>query len=90
MDEATYQQWWGLHRRVAQGETLKPQEQEFYQAGVEWLDDEARFADQVDALREAQAVLRANRAEFERLKARRAQLEAEIAILEKRSAGGEN
>ncbi len=40
MDEATYKQWWPLHRRAALGETLSVEEQALYEAGTQQLDAE--------------------------------------------------
>ncbi len=40
MNEIEYRRWWQLHLRVAKGETLSPQEQIVYQAGIRLLDQE--------------------------------------------------
>jgi hypothetical protein len=38
MNKQTYNQWWQLHQRVRQGETLIPQEQAHLIAGFDALD----------------------------------------------------
>jgi hypothetical protein len=42
MNKQTYNQWWQLHLRVSQGETLSPQEQAQYNAGLDALDNEEK------------------------------------------------
>lgn len=42
MNEQNYNQWWQLHLRVGRGETLNPQEQRQYNAGLDTLDNEEK------------------------------------------------
>ena len=87
MKDQEYQQWWQLHLRTSRGETLTPEEQARYQAGVEALD--ARQTDAAapvasDRLRSMRAQIDALKAAEERLIEEQRHLEAEISELESR------
>jgi hypothetical protein len=82
MDEPTYQAWWALHLRVARGETLDAEARADYEAGLKQLHQEESLEDGAASLRQARASVQAVEAEHTRLRARREQLDAEIAALE--------
>ena len=63
MNEQTYNQWWKLHLRVSRGETLNPQEQRQYNAGIDALDNEEKAQFQVTGLN----AIRQLRASIEKL-----------------------
>ena len=86
MDEATYKQWWPLHRRAAVGETLSAEEQAVYEAGTRQLDAEEaeQFRRSEERLQQQhrqqwQAMIAEREkvlAEYNALKARTTELEA--------------
>lgn len=86
MDEATYQGWWQLHRRVAKGETLGPSEQTEYIAGREVLDREEEGQFESRDLR----LLRQARAQIGRLRTTHVHLLAQSARLDERIVTLEN
>jgi hypothetical protein len=83
MNEETYRVWWALHLRVARGESLTEAEAAAYQTGVQPLHQEELLTDNVAALRQLRSAVAALEAERQQLRARRHQVEAEIAMLEK-------
>lgn len=82
MDETTYHAWWALHLRAARGESLNPQEQATYEAGLRQMHQEEMCDQDVATLRQAQATVAALETEQAQWRARREQLEAEIVTLE--------
>ena len=82
MDQATYQQWWQLHLRVARGDHLSSDERSFYDAGLSEIEQEAPPLDA--AAERSQDALAAREAEKEILMRSRRELDAEIADLESR------
>lgn len=84
MTDEEYKQWWPLHLRAVQGETLSDEERRKYDAGIRHLDEEearelapnreqfSRFSEAITALRRKEQALR----EEQRL------LDSEIAELE--------
>lgn len=82
MDEATYKQWWPLHRRTAVGEPLSAEEQADYEAGLRQLEAEEHIGFDMAGLQEAREQIRQTEAERQQLEARRQELEARIARLE--------
>lgn len=83
MDESASKRWWQLHVRVARGETLRPEESEFYDTGRRELEQDEALRP-IETAREARRRLRALETERVRLENRRQQLDSEIAALESR------
>ncbi len=81
MDETTWQRWWKLHLRVVRGEPLESQEQAYYEAQRQRL-EQAEDLRETAALREARARVNALSADQDQLQLRRQQLEAEMAAVE--------
>src|SRR5438128_10406223 len=82
MDGTTYKQWWPLHLRQVTGETLTPEEQAFYQTGLEQLHKEEILHQGVEGLRQMREEIEQLKAENRRLQVLREQLEAKAAALE--------
>lgn len=80
MDQATYQQWWQLHIRAANGESLSTGEQAVYEVGLAELDAEEKLLWEDANL----DLLRRLKAEVERLEATHAQLQAKSQRLDRR------
>ena len=83
MDQSAYENWWGLHLRLARGGALTAEEQGVYDAGRATLEREERFQEAADAKRVRDELTRLER-EHGQLENRRRQLEAEISELETR------
>lgn len=83
MDAETLKRWRGLHLRVACGETLLSDEEQFYRAGLRELEQGGPIgtasAARLQQLRQAVTALEAERAE---LMERGRQLDARIVTLE--------
>lgn len=83
LDPNIYQQWWPLHLRVARGETLRAEEDTFYQSTRRQLEaEEAKPATRDESLCEARAAVTSLEAERAGLEAQRLQLQTDIAALE--------
>jgi len=83
MDNATYQNWWQLHLRLARGETLSSDESAAYQVGLADLDRDEQLTATVDA-RELRQSLTKLQKEYSVLEDQRHELDAVIAALESR------
>jgi hypothetical protein len=82
MDDATYKRWWPLHIRAARGETLSVEEQAVYEAGRQQMVAEETIDGGLAGLRQAREKMLELKAEYQRMRHRYEQLEAEIATLE--------
>lgn len=94
MDDATYRQWWPLHLRVSNGETLEPEDQALYEAGLCHLHrDESIQADPAKLADLEQKIAAAERKNSEldqqrqALEIRVAQLQARRSVRQADSAG---
>lgn len=83
MEDTTLKRWQQLHLRTASGETLSAEEQAFYEAGREELEQSedigASIIGRIVQLKNTLAVMQAKRAA---LTGERVRLEQEIACLE--------
>ena len=84
MDALEYQNWQALHRRVAAGEALTPDEQRNYEAGCRELDRNESLDGNLAQLRDLRARITEAEAEQRHLREREAELDARIAALEGR------
>ena len=85
MDQATYDRWWQLHLRVANGEGLDSTERATYEAGLAVLDTEerAQFDDaSLTVLRNLKAEVDSLEATHAKLQARSTRLDRQIGTLE--------
>ena len=80
MDEKTYKEWWQLHLRAVMGETLNPDEQTEYNAGMRELDEEEREQLHSNSL----VALRQVRTQIEKLQDAQAELREESVHLDKK------
>ena len=86
MNEQTYNKWWQLHLRVSQGETLDPQEQTQYNAGLDALDNEEKEQFQstgLNAIRQLRASIEELRDFHAELMHKSKHLDEQIVTLEK-------
>ena len=82
MDEIMYHAWWALHLHAARGESLNPEKQVAYEAGLRQMHQEEMYDQAVATLRQARAAVAALETEQAQWRTRREQLEAEIVTLE--------
>lgn len=82
MDDAAYRGWWHLHLRVALDEPLTDQERAAYETGLAELDAEEMLAWHAGEVEDNRAQIAALEQECDRLRARRTELDREIAQLE--------
>jgi hypothetical protein len=86
MNEQNHNQWWQLHLRVSRGETLNPQEQRQYNAGLDALDNEEKAQFQstgLNAIRQLRANIEEQRHIHDELIHESNHLDEQIASLEK-------
>ena len=84
MNEATYDYWQGLHRRVVSGQPLSEADQQVYEAGCQELDGEERLDGNLERLRALRAQIIQAKVEQQRLQAQEQEIDARIAAIESR------
>lgn len=85
MDPTAFERWWQLHLRVARGETLDPEAEAEYAAGLAALDAEERAewgSADVALVRRLKADIEALQAAHQRLQAKSQLLDRQIWRLE--------